>query len=135
MRVVAMINNQAKTLSVPELAAHIEGKSNRGINNTNSTHCATEINNHPGGNAAGGAIGGGVTYRGAAIYHASRNFGGPAQGCSVFFADSGGGTAKIIAVGAHIGQAGVGHPVYTLDWVAPDWGGGARWQAGGQVTL
>ena len=138
MRVIGMIGQTPTTFSAEQLAAHILAKSGRAISQANVNHCANEIISHPGGNNAGGAING-VSYNNQgearAIYHASRNRGGPAAGCSVFFADAGGGTAKLLAIGAHVGTA-AGGPVYELDWVAAqDWGGSRRWRAGTRVTL
>ena len=132
MRVIGMIANSPVVMSVTQLAEHINGKSNRNISLNNLNHCANAILNHPGGNVAGGALNG-IQYRGNAIYHESRNLGGPNQACTVFFADSGNGVAKLLAVGAHIGGAPGGHPVYTLDWVSNSWG--TQWKQGTQVQL
>ncbi len=133
MTFVGMVGAKATVFTAAQLQAHIAAKAGRVVFSPNSMHCATAILNHPGGNAAGGAING-FQYKGHAIYHESRNLGAAGQRCSVFFADGGNGVAKILAVGEHIGGA-VGHPIYSLDWVAQDWGGSARWTAGGNVQL
>ena len=130
MRVISMVDGKPKALTPAELGAVIKGRSGRNISDANMNACANAILGHPGGNAAGGAIGG-FTYKGASIYHFSRNR--PVNnGCTVFFADSGSGVAKLLAVGRHSGQ-GPNGPVYELDWVSSDWG--TRWRAGGRVTL
>jgi hypothetical protein len=133
MNFVGMINGKATVFTAAQLADHIRNRSGRNVSSANANACANAILAHPGGNNAGGAING-VQYRGHAIYHESRNLGAVNQRCAVFFADSGNGVAKLLAVGTHVGGA-VGHPVYALDWVAQDWGGSARWHAGGNVTL
>lgn len=134
MQVLVMLANVATSLNAVQLAAHIETKAGRVVQAANLSHCANGILNHPGGNAAGGALGG-LQYKGNAVYHESRNLGAAGQRCSVFFADSGNGLAKILAVGEHTGQNGPGHPVYAIDWVSPDWRPGANWVAGGNVVL
>jgi hypothetical protein len=134
MNVVTMIDGKATALNAAQLAQHIQSKANRAIQANNLNACANAILAHPGGNGAGGALNG-VHHHGNAVYHESRNLGAVGQRCSVFFTDSGNGYAKLLAVGEHMGQQGAGHPVYSLDWVASDWGAGARWKAGGTVTL
>ena len=130
MRVIGMIAGRPKALSPTELAAVIKSRAGRSVSDANLNACANAIIDHPGGNNAGGAIAG-FTYKGASIYHFSRNK-PVATGCTVFFADTGGGTAKLIAVGRHSGQ-GPNGPIYDLDWVANDWVTG--WKEGRQVTL
>ena len=134
MQVIVMLNGAATILNPAQLAAHILAKAGRAVQANNLNACANAILSHPGGDNAGGALNG-IHYRGHAVYHESRNLGAADQRCAVFFADSGNGTAKILAVGAHTGQAGPGHPVYLSDWVASDWGAGARGHAGAIVTL
>jgi hypothetical protein len=134
MDVLVMLNNVPTLLSAVQLAAHIAAKAGRAVQANNLNACANAILAHPGGNNAGGALNG-LQYKGHAVYHESRNLGAVGQRCTVFFSDSGNGTAKLLAVGEHIGQAGPGHPVYSIDWVAADWGASARWAAGGNVTL
>ena len=129
-----MVGGHAAELSLVQLTAVIVAHAGRVVLPANATHCASAIMNHPGGNAAGGALNG-VHYKGQAIYHDSRNLGAAGQRCSVFYADDGSGNAKLLAVGEHTGQAGPGHPIYDLDWVAQSWGGSARWRAGHQVVL
>jgi hypothetical protein len=133
MQYTGMIAGQATVFSAAQLSAYLQTLAGRVILQGNRDHCANAIIAHPGGNAAGGAING-VQYKGHAIYHESRNLGAIGGRCAVFFADSGNGHAKLLAVGTHIG-GGVGHPVYSLDWVAQKWGGSARWQAGHNVVL
>lgn len=111
----------AKELTTEELAEHIKAKSPRRISDTAATTCAGAILGHPGGNDAGEAIGG-IQYKGAAIYHKTRNKPTVSQGCTVFFSDPDGtGHAKIIAVGNHIGSR---PNIYSLDWVTRDF---RRW--------
>jgi hypothetical protein len=135
MQFVGMSNGQAKAFDSSELAAHIIARSGNRVSQANANHCANAILAHPGGDNAGGAIPG-IHYHGHAIYHETRNFGAVGQRCTVFFADAGGGIVKLLAVAEHIGGGvGVGHPVYTLDWVAKNWGGSAHWQAGQTLVL
>jgi len=98
----------------------------RRVEYQNANKCAAYILAHNGINTGGGCPDK-VKYKGKTVFHHSTGQRGLSNGCAVFFANSGGGKAILLAVGRHDKDV-KRKPHYDLDWTHSGWyaGGGIQ---------
>ncbi len=117
---------KAVSLDVYGLTDYILSKVNIRPTSTykkNANLCAAYILAHN-GSTTGGGCPDHVKYKTKTVFHHSVGQRGNRDGCSVFFANSGGGNAILLAIGRH-DRDDSGDPHYDLNWKHPGWYNGS----------
>jgi hypothetical protein len=106
-------------LNANQLRDWILNKSNRQMNPANVLQCANYFLGHDGKKDGGF---GNYTFNRNQVFHISHGQRGSDQGCTLFFANSGGNVGVIVAIGYHFDNGcPKAKPRYQLDWVKDNW--------------